>query len=183
MTPFLFDFISNPESVILFDLTENQKEVMQDWFSEKVKCLEGLYGPEINASVYRLGLIVFRIAMILAIVRKAETIKHVPVNWYKSIVCTDVDFDTAMEIISPLLCHSVSIYNSLKKNGKAKKFHNQKQNYITNLPSEFNFQTATTVAGLLNINEKTAENYLSWAVGSGLLEKVKHNHYKKNGIE
>jgi hypothetical protein len=177
--PFLFDFLENPDAEILFDLTERQKESLNSWFSEKTKCLEGLYGPDIKAAVFRLGLIVFRISMILAIVRKAESSKDTSVDEIKRVTCTDPDFDTAMEIISPLLHHTVSVYNLLKKSGRGKKPKNQRQIYIDNLPDEFDRKIAMEVAALLEIKEKTAENYLAWAVSSELLEKVKHNHYKK----
>ena len=176
---FLFTFLENTDSEILFDLTDSQKKSLNEWFSEKTESLESLYGPDIKASVYRLGLIVFRIAMILSIVRKVEDLGNSSVVQIKSIVCGDRDFETAMAIISTLLHHTVDVYNLLKKGGHVKKFRNQKQIYVNKLPDEFDFQMAMEIAELLGINKKTAENYLSQAVHSEHLVKVKHNHYKK----
>ncbi len=176
---FLFTFLENTDSEILFDLTDSQKKSLNEWFSGKTESLESLYGPDIKASVYRLGLIVFRIAMIFSIVRKVEDLGDASVVHIKSITCSDVDFETAMAMISSLLHHAVDVYNLLKKGGHVKKFRNQKQIYLNKLPGEFVFQTAMEIADLLGINKKTAENYLSQAVHSELLIKVKHNHYKR----
>lgn len=180
---FLFAFLENSDSEILFDLTDSQKKSLNTWFSEKTDSLESLYGPDIKASVYRLGLIAFRIAMVLSIVRKAEDLGDAPVVEIKNITCLDVDFEIAMSIISSLLHHTVDVYSLLKKSGQVRKFRNQRQIYLNKLPGEFGFQTAMEIADLIGINRKTAENYLSQGIQSEFLVKAKHNHYQKPRAE
>jgi len=177
--PFLFDHLANRESEVLFELTNHQKQILNGWFDEKVKCVDHLYGTDIRGSVFRLGIIFFRIAMILATVRKAEATIGNPFPGDK-IICSDEDFDTAKSLIGSLLHHTVSVYSLLKKRGAIKRHANIKDIYCDKLPSKFDRAKAMEIAELLQIKEKTAENYLTQFIKSEKLKRVSHNHYEKS---
>lgn len=176
---FLFDFIKNPEKEIIFELSDDQKKKLNEWFEEKLKFLDGLYGNDIRASIVRLGLIQFRIAMVLSAIRRAEHIFGKSIEQSK-IICTDSDFNASVAIVQTLLHHAVNIYSKLKKKGILKRDKGLKDRYYESLPQKFNRQKAIDNATIMGIKEKTAENYLSLFVKDGKITKPQHNHYEKS---
>ncbi|MGC4035215.1 MAG: DUF3987 domain-containing protein [Chitinophagaceae bacterium] len=178
--PFLFDFLANRDREMLFELTGNQQVMLNTWFEDKVKCLDQIYGTDIRGSVLRLGIIFFRIAMILSAVRTAEMANERSLSDQKKIICTDADFNTAKSIIGSLLHHTVNVYTSLQKTGNAKRHRNIKEMYLDKLPATFDREKAMEIASLQQIKEKTAENYLTKFIKDEKVVKIKHNHYQKN---
>lgn len=176
---FLFDFIRNPEKEIIFELSENQKKKLNGWFEEKLTFLDGVYGNDIRASIVRLGLIQFRIAMVLSAIRRAEYIFGKSIEQSK-IICTDSDFNASVAIVQTLLHHAVNIYSKLKRKGVVKRDKNLKDRYYESLPPKFNRQMAMDNATIMGIKEKTAENYLSLFVKDGKITKPQHNQYEKS---
>ncbi|WP_346316539.1 DUF3987 domain-containing protein [Chitinophaga sp. YIM B06452] len=158
---------------ILFELTSEQEKEFTKMFTEKQATLHHLYGDEIIASIRRLGLVTFRIAMLLTVVRfiKAE----VPAQF----TCSDTDFQTAVNIANALICHTTKVFGQLQRLRKVKTAKGRKQLYFEKLPVAFNRSGAMEVAALMNIKEKTAENYLAGLIQSGVLERVEHNQYQK----
>ena len=177
--PYFFDYLDNPETEIIFQLTVNQQKSLNCWFKEKLDSLIHVYGVDIDASVKRLGVINFRLAMLLSVIRKISSSEvHTNVEGLK-IVCSDDDFDTAQSIIDILMYHTGSIFAQLQSKSVFKNFKQTKHTYLEKLPNSFNWQTAKQIADLLNINSKTAENYLRTAVAKGILTKKGHNEYVK----
>lgn len=179
---FFYDFISNQKREILFELTGDQRKNRSEWFEEKVKLLDELYGSDIRGSIMRLGLIQFRIAMVLSAIRRAEQILGKSIQEQSKIICTDCDFNSSMKIIHTLLHHSVNVYSKLKKRGVIKRNKNSKDGYYENLPAKFNRPKAMEIATLGGIKEKTAENYLSLFVKDGKITKPQHNQYEKSAV-
>ena len=68
-----------------------------------------LYGEGMVATVRRLGLITFRIAMVLTSLRMMES--GLPESC--EIVCSDTDFETAMDIEQILELHATSVFESM----------------------------------------------------------------------
>lgn len=177
---FLFDFISNPEREIIFELSDDQKNKLNEWFEEKLKFLDGLYGNNIRASVVRLGLIQFRIAMVLSAIRRAEYIHGKSIQAQSKITCSDSDFNASVAIVQSLLHHAVNVYSKLKKKGALRRDQNSKDKYYECLPQQFNRQKAMDNATIMGIKEKTAENYLRLFIKDGKITKPQHNHYEKS---
>ncbi len=172
--PFLQDYDPGNDDYILFELTKQQQSHFNAICEKIVTRLENIYGDDIRGSAYRLGLIFFRICMILSAARQA---KNTPLIF--KLVCTDDDFECAASIINTLSYHTAKIFTDLKACKKIKGNKHIKELYLEKLPDEFNREEAMQVAGLMSINPKTAENYLTKAIQLSLLTRVKHNHYKK----
>lgn len=179
---FLFDFIGDPQRELLFELTSDQKEKLNSWFEEKVKSLDSIYGTDIRGPVFRLGLILFRIAMVLSSIRHAENNLEKAAPGQQKISCIDADFNTAIMTVQTLLHHTVDVYNKLKKRGIAKRDKNIKERFNEKLPSKFNRAKAMEIASLMQIKEKTAEHYLSLLTKDGKLIKPQHNQYEKSAV-
>ena len=128
-------------------------------------------------SVRRLGIITFRIAMILSVLRILE--HGLPTN---VITCSDTDYSTAITIIKNLLQHTAKVFQTLPENNvePIQGSKNQlKQQFFNALPHDFDTQTAISIALSLNIPKPTAERYIKQWCCSAQLNRVKHGWYSK----
>lgn len=165
---------------ILFELTEDQQRKFNSWFENKLIQLHHMYGDDIVASIKRLAVCFFRIAMILSTIRYVEMkIDSGKGGIGKSIICEDVDYENTEKIISTLLYHTVKVFRQVKKYKKNKYSIGIKDLFFKQLPNEFNRTIAMETANLLGIKEKTAEKYLSDLIESNKILKPRHNQYEK----
>lgn len=177
---------------IQFTLSRNQQQKFNDFFAATQLQYAQLYGDEIVASVRRLGLILFRFAMILSVLRLMD-----PPNANSSprlrrgvggedLVCTDADFHTALETIKVLLVHTASVFQTLPdKSQSIRKGGRQlaaalRQRFFAALPPSFNRSAYLDVAASLNISTKTAERYINELCTSGQLIHPSQGSYQKN---
>ena len=93
---------------ILFDLREGQKThfltVFREWKIELGECVS----TDLDGTVNRLGLICFRLAMILTIVR---SLGHADTS--EKQLCDDEDFYNALKIVDILKGHAVAVFYDL----------------------------------------------------------------------
>ena len=146
----------------------------------------GLYGDDMIAFVRRLGLVCFRIAMVLTILRQEGWIPIIePLS--QCIVCDDRDFHTAMTIVNCLINHTAHVYSNLfDHSGNSqnltlnKLVSNQEKQLYCQLGNDFTTAEARNAAKSLGIPWKTAERYLGKFVGKlHLVVRIKNGHYKK----
>ena len=172
-----FDFykvLQYQSEPLRFCLTATQQQAFNAYFSQAQNQYLYLCGVDYLATVRRLGLITFRIAMILTTLRIMET-GHVA----SPLICTDTDFNTALELVKILIQHAASVYNALPAETATPKQSNQKQQFLEALPPEFSRRDYLTAAQNLNIPDKTAERHIAKFVQSGLLNHFAHDKYKK----
>ncbi|MBO4467554.1 MAG: DUF3987 domain-containing protein, partial [Bacteroidales bacterium] len=134
-------------------------------------------GDAFIASVRRMGLITFRMAMVLSVLRLADK-KKLPELLY----CSDDDFTSAMTIARVALCHTVRVYRELtcrELAHPAAEGAGRKQELLRLLPDEFDTAKAQEFAIRLNIPRRSAERYLADWTKSGALEKVAFGRYQK----
>lgn len=177
--PYLFDYLEDPKDEIQFSFTVNQQGRFNDWFAVKLKELDMVYGKDINASIFRMGTILFRVAMTLTIIRNIEK-PSFDKSSHSSFICDDTDFEIAINVVDSLLHHTAAIFSQLKGKGLKRNHKPLMELFYDKLPVEFNRDKAMEVARLMQIPEKTAESYLSQGTKNGLLLKPKHNHYSKS---
>lgn len=161
---------------IRFALSARQQEKFNSFFAQVQKEYSNLFGLDIVASVRRLGLITFRIAMILTSLRIIDggQISNL-------IVCDDSDFQSSIIMARVLLQHTAKVFGSLPTtesnapNGQTV----IRQTFLDNLPPEFDRKTYLAVAEKLKIPAKTAEKYISKFCVGGLLKHLAHDSYGK----
>jgi len=173
----LYNILKASQS-IRFALSAEQQKQFNSFFSQVQKEYSNLFGLDIVASVRRLGLITFRIAMILTSLRIIDGKE--PLNL---IVCDDSDFQTAITMARVLLQHTAKIFGSLPATETVTNGNTQtiiKQTFLDNLPPEFDRKTYLAVAEKLKIPPKTAEKYISRFCTSGQLRHLAHDSYGKS---
>lgn len=191
---FLKDF---PKDDVQFTLSYTQKQRFNDFFAETQRSYAYTFGDDIVASVRRLGLILFRIAMILSVLRLMDSFpaasKTAPLSEVKKskrIVCTDIDFQSALDIVKVLLLHTVEVYQSLPRHsyerlatiapkGSRQLAEASRSRFLDALPNSFDRPTYIEVAASLNITDKTAERYIREFCASGQLDHPSNGQYLK----
>jgi hypothetical protein len=158
-----------------FAFSSKQQKDFNAYFEQtQLQYLE-LCGDDYVGSIRRLGLIAFRMAMIMTALRIMDTGEVSSV-----LVCSDTDFATVMEIVKVLVLHAAHVFEQLPRDNTALPQVNHKRQLIDALPNEFDRQTYLSVARNLNIPDKTAEKQISRFVDAGLLKRPSHGKYCKS---
>lgn len=173
----LYKCLESQDKPMRFCLTVSQQRQFNNYFEQtQIQYIE-LCGQDYIGTVRRLGLITFRIAMILTTLRIME---HGEVH--SPLVCSDTDFAIAMEIVKVLVQHAAHVFQQLPTDTATKVLPNQKQQFLNMLPAEFDRQTYLAVAEELKIPAKTAEKQIARFAKTGLINHFAQNQYRKQPI-
>lgn len=164
---------------ITFHLTPAQEDAFNAYFSVVHREYPQPLGDEIIASVRRLGLITFRIAMILSAVRTMDD-----GSIGTDLECLDDDFNAAMAISKALLLHTARVFKDLPRVGTQKPAGTgqktvRRQLFLDALPDEFDRQTFIEVSSRLGMPLSTAERNIKKWTEEGLLERMDLGRYRK----
>ena len=159
-----------------FRLTPEQGQSFNMWFENVQRDFAAKYGDELIASVRRMGLITFRIAMILTTLRVMEHGAFDAEMW-----CLDEDFNSAMKIAQVLIEHTAKVFRELPKvaTGSGSQKTIRKQVFWEKLPDEFDRKTFVDVSAGLGIPLSTAERSVKKWCEEGLVERVDQGKYRK----
>ncbi len=136
-----------------FDLTTEQWRLLNQIFSGWLSEVSTFVSIDATSIVKRLGLILFRITMILSCLRKFE--KY---DTSTKIYCETVDFDAAMLMSDVFLKHSIYMFKTLPKSEKVRS--KMMKQFYDNLPESFQRKDAIALGAELNIKERTVDKYL-----------------------
>ncbi len=161
---------------IKFTFTAQQQRKFNTYFSEIQKQYYAICGQDYIGTVRRLGLIAFRIALILSVIRIMQT------GYFATLlVCDDIDFDTSIKIINILIQHTEKIFNELKPTTN-QIMENPKTLLLQMLPETFDRQKYIDTAKQINIPESTADKQIARYIKQGLLHRSTHGKYDKKNI-
>nr|WP_320119745.1 DUF3987 domain-containing protein [uncultured Marinifilum sp.] len=156
----------------IVDLSNEQWEKLNNNFTEKMKHITTFYPESATASLKRLGSMCFRICMLLTTLRKIDD-----GDTTSQLICSDHDFDNAMNLINCFLEHTLEIYQHLpqeKKEGGQEPL----LRFYNTLPHHFTRQEAIQIGKNLQLAERTTDRYLKKLKGS-YLNMIKPGHYQK----
>lgn len=162
--------IASPE--IRFQLTQAQKEEFNTFFTNIQSTYINLLGLDYMATIRRLGLIAFRIAMVFSALRIMEHGEN-----STTIVCEERDFKNALMMIEILIQHAGKVFSELPAEPKLHKRKNKKERFLDALPNKFNRQTYLKVASKHGIPNKTAEGYITDFCKKGILHRDGKDNY------
>lgn len=163
---------------IKFYFTASQKSNFNDYYRQTQWDYYHLFGDDIIASIRRLGLITYRIAMILSILRMADELDFPPMLY-----CHDQDFKAAMTISRVLIQHTARVYKELSSHElyrPASERSERQSQLLKVLPTEFGTAQAIEEALKLGISQKSVERYLKEWRETELIERISHGHYRKH---
>ena len=160
---------------IEFCLTEEQKSQFHTFFTQFQEKYLTLQGMDYMATIRRLGLIAFRIAMIFTTLRILET-----GDFSEKQICSDVDFQTALSMVKILVKHSSHVYSELPEDIQPVGKKNKKVQFLDKLPEKFSHQDFIDLAKSISIAERTAVRYITDFCEKGLIRREIQGTYTKN---
>jgi hypothetical protein len=166
------EFIKNNPSE--FKLTPEQQKIFHDKFKSQQKKICSEYSNEANSVVMRMGLITFRLAMVLSVLRKFED-----TNTESELICSDLDFETSLKLSDAYFKHNLQMLEKLPKNSTN---NNAKMNeLLQNMTSskEMRRGEIVEIGKRLGIGTRTIDEYLRKAESKGLLKRLSQGKYMK----
>ena len=164
-----YQHLQNRSQSIVFKLTEIQQKRFTNYFDVMLHKNRVLVGHDFDASVKRMGIMHFRISMILTVLRMFED-----GDITDTLTCSDQDFETALTIVTTLEKHAIAIYNNMDNTG----LKGIKLAFYEKLPQKFDRQGYLKIAESLGIQTKSAEHYIT-QFQAKLIRHDDHNEYTK----
>lgn len=132
-------------------------------------------GEDAASIVKRLGLVLYRIAMLFTALRKYESGEAAD-----SFECSDLDFNTAFQLVEIYMQHSILMFNNLPKQQENNSFQggNNKRKFFEGLPKTFTRAEAVKQGAGFSLSPRSVDEILRNAVPN-LLTKLKAGHYEK----
>ena len=158
-----------------FGLSKQQFESLSNNYKAKLERVKRFEGDNAGGAVFRMGLITFRIAMILSILRNSSVLEQ-----NIMLQCSDDDFNTALKITDVLFEHSMVLFSLLPK--QVKNVSNPKMGeFYSLLPKDKQFKRnhANKIGTQIGISEKSVGNYLTTLSKDGQVTNPKYGTYKK----
>jgi hypothetical protein len=159
---------------IKFVLSSNQELEFNSFFKKLQSEYLLLQGEEYVATVRRLGLITFRLCMILSALRLRE---HGVID--AELTCDEKDFKSALEMVKVLVLHSEKVFSELPMEKKQVPRKNIKVRFLEALPNKFSRQVYLDEAKKLGVADKTADGYIKAFCSHGVIDKERHDQYLK----
>lgn len=171
----IYDFVnyltSTPE--ISFNLTTEQWQKVNEFGEECINKLATFISEDLSSTSKRLGLILYRISMVLTALRYFDNAEST-----SDFICTDEDFGIALQMIKVYQEHAVFMFGELPKSGTVT--DKNLQLFFEKLPNSFDRKEAIFIAMQnFSIKERTADGYLKKLVDMKMLNKLKSGTYEK----
>jgi hypothetical protein len=166
------EFLQSYETV-RFKLTPVQWDKLNVYGDDCLNTLATFVSEDLSSTSKRLGLILYRVAMIITALRYFDNGELSTEQ-----ICSDEDFDIALKLVKVYQEHSVFMFKELPK--QATVTDKLLKQLFDKLPTSFRRKEAITLAnGEFGIKERTADLYLSKLVTFKWLDKTRNGIYQK----
>ena len=159
------------EPLIIYYRKEEQEQFMTLYKSITEVAFKGS-GTPILATVHRLGLITFRISMVLSMFRYFT---HPNKENKTEIKIARTDFEIAQEICLTLLYHANVLIADMKDGSKMIQNQAKYERLYEELPNEFTLGMALQLSSKLNLSASSIRRYLL----NGQFERISKGIYRK----
>ena len=165
---------------ITFYFTAEQEADFNATFDEWQQTYVETCGEEFVATVRRLGVIMYRIAMCLSALRIMED-----GNFEDTLCCMDEDYRTAKTIADVLIQHDARVFHTLANTSAAPRTASAAQRqsahmkFFEALPDEFDRKTYADIATQMGLNPKSMDRVIRKWCDDGKLENPAHGKYTK----
>lgn len=167
----LYEFLFKNKDEIEVRFTKDQQVSFNNSMSEISSIVKQHHPIEFMANVRRHGLMLFRLAMILTVIRKYNNGR---LDLSNVVVC-DEDFHIAATLIRELLKHALEVHNELSGS-----FLNQQdEDLLFSLGEIFTRKEIVEKAKAFGIPERTIDDKLRQWREKKIIKKIKHGKYKR----
>ena len=183
------DALRTAPRMIRFELTAAQEEAFTPFFEQLREEYCSLFSDEIEPSIFRLGLVCFRLAMVISVCRLVDEPDRLEqVLREGHLVCEAADFEVARQMVDVLLQHTAKIHTLLMKPKAAqqpsKQLNRSQKELFNALPETFTTEQFDAIAPQLNIAKSTSWRHLRLLLYEhGLVQRLSQGNYRKVCIE
>ncbi len=170
----LYSDLLNRSEELKFALTEEQQKLFHEEMSmihDIVNNNKNKFQELFNSNLKRHGLILFRLCMILSVIRNYQNIQESDV-----LICEDVDFNVALKLTKILLHHADEILNSID-DGMG--LSQTDDNILFSLKQTFFRKDAIEAAAKQGIPERTMDEKLKQWRKNKVVKKISHGKYQR----
>lgn len=166
----IYDKLIFRNSELEIKLTENQSKRFHNEFYKLRDIILEHYPQDIISNLFRLGLIAFRICMILTIIRNKENLVN-PKEFY----CNNRDFLISLKIIKSILKHIVLTHSAIE-DGVLSELDEE---ILFSLKQEFTRIEAIEVGAKLNVPKRTVDDKLRQWQKKKAVKKIAKGQYRR----
>jgi hypothetical protein len=173
----LYETYNSLTSPIEFIFTTEQKAKFDEFCERQMSAVKNHFSVETDGCMFRLFVIIYRVAMILTAIRGFEN----PETRQEKLVCNNDDFNCALNLFPVFANHTLSVVNLLPKKS-SQKLPISEKTILDFLPIGIVFKTKEVVEKAIEVgySEKTAKDTLKKLVEKGLITRIKQGCYLKN---
>ena len=175
-----FTKVLEQTSRIYFSLTIAQTGKFNEFFAAEKERMQEFNGDRYSASSHRLAWCFLRVAMVLTALRMMDSGRITD-----KVECSDVDFETTLQIIKVISIHNDYIFNVLDKErpdgiAVADSYSSAtRKAIISSLPEYFKTDDMKEVAKSIGKSLRTVRRQVARAIEAGEILQVKRGEYKK----
>ena len=153
-----------------FMMTKEQGAKLDNFFSDAHAHNIALYSQSASGITFRLGLMCFKIAMVLSAVRSDDT----------EMICSDEDFNIAFKLVGDVyMPHAMTMLNKIGKQVIASTPAQTKLLTWIRTKEKFSRAEALVKAKEIGVKDRTLTDILKRFVESKLIKKISHGLYAK----
>ncbi len=167
----LYGRLQNLNHEIEFVMTDSQNNSFIEEFVKLHNIILEEHSNGFISNLFRHGLIMFRIAMILSVLRNIEDIDKKNI-----LVCKNIDFVIALNITKTLLKHSLVTFNTLDDSFLSE----NDEKLLFSLKKEFTRAEAIMLGEMMNIPQRTIDDKISQWKKKRIITPVKHGVYRRD---
>ncbi len=152
-----------------FTLTHEQGQRLNAEFSKHLSHNHKFYSDNASGITFRLGLMTFKIAMTLSAIRTDNN----------DIVCSDVDFEAALTLVSEV--YMIHVLTILSEIDKPKHQFSDYEKAVLDAITQNEISRSSILSSVkkIGIKDRTLSDYLNKFTRLGLVQKVKRGVYKR----
>lgn len=165
-----YKLLRSKDSKIEFELTERQKDFFVKHFAKKHNQILTNESISFISNLHRLGLICFRICMILTVYREYDNLKT-----HSKLVSSNKDFIIAIRLLEVYYQHSLFNFKDIDVYGLSE----NDEFLLDSVDEEFTRSQILQVGKNLNIAVRTLDDKLKQWRLKRVIKKTKNGHYKK----
>ncbi|MDV3931883.1 hypothetical protein CMT76_14280 [Elizabethkingia anophelis] len=168
----IYNKLKQRRSSLEFELTPNQIERFLKYFEDKHNTSVRNEPEGFISNIHRLGLIFFRVAMIIAVYRAPDTLYNA-----NKLYISNKDFILCIRLLNIYFEHSlfnfreIDIYGNISEN---------ELKLLNSLPDEFTTENVINKAEELGYSKRSIHYKLSNWKKSRIINKIKNGKYQKN---
>jgi hypothetical protein len=164
---------NNPN--IQVTLSQNQQIQFNQFFSKIQTKYLNVQTEDYIATVRRMGLIAFRLMMLITTLRIMED-----GDCSAKRECEEIDFQNVLDLVAVLTQHSSKVFNDLPTETPVVTRNNRKEKLLEMLSETFTTADYLAIADKLTIPHKTAEGYITSFTKAGLIHREMNGKYLNN---